>query len=188
MQLSQTDFGGEDHTKLKELILYISQKCQDHDKFGKIKLNKILFYADFVSYARRGRSITNETYFKLPMGPAPKKMKPVADEMEKSGDMVLQKRFSLSKPQERWIPMREPRLEEFDGFEISLVDEVIDALKDRNADQVIELSHQFMGWQLVREREDIPYQTVFLRDPDEVLVTEERKKRAKELIDTYRLQ
>jgi hypothetical protein len=41
----------EDEQKMKELILYISQKCADDTKFGATKLNKILYFSDFLAYA-----------------------------------------------------------------------------------------------------------------------------------------
>jgi hypothetical protein len=36
--------------KLRELILLISEWCQADPKFGAIKLNKLLFHADFSAF------------------------------------------------------------------------------------------------------------------------------------------
>jgi Protein of unknown function (DUF4065) len=171
--------------KLKELILYISKKCENHTKFGATKLNKILFYADFMAYAQRGRAVTGATYFKLPMGPAPKKLIPAIKALEKSGDIVLQERRIFSRTQKRWIALREPDLSLFDGFEIALVDEVIEALKERNAESVSDLSHEFVGWQIVKEEEEIPYETVFLRDPSEIVISDQRIRKAREIVQRY---
>lgn len=173
------------HAKLRELILYVSDKCQDHTKFGATKLNKILFFADFIAYAKRGRSITNEKYFKLPFGPAPQKLVFVRRKMIDDGILVIQHRETLSGTQERPIPMRAPDLSIFESWEIDLVNSVINELRNRDADEVSDLSHYYMGWRLAKEQEEIPYETVFIRDPEEILVTEKRKARARELVKIH---
>jgi len=178
----------DEHEKLRELILYIAQKCQDHPRFGAVKLNKILFFADFIAYAKRGKSITGETYFKLPQGPAPKKLKPVVEQLTESGQAVEQLRRVLAWSQRRLIPLREPNLSVFSGEEISLVDEVIEALKHKDAKEVSALSHTFAGWKLVPDNEDIPYETVFLRDPADILVTEKQLQQAKAIAKEHGLQ
>ena len=48
----------ENIQKFKELVLHISQKCADDPSFGAVKLNKILFFADFASSAHYGTPIT----------------------------------------------------------------------------------------------------------------------------------
>lgn len=37
--------------KLAELILYIAKRCEDYERFGAMKLTRILFYSDFLTYA-----------------------------------------------------------------------------------------------------------------------------------------
>jgi hypothetical protein len=44
--------------RLRELVLYISERCERDVYFGKTKLNKVLVFADFSSFARTGRPIT----------------------------------------------------------------------------------------------------------------------------------
>ena len=187
MLADPSENGVEDHTKLKELILYVSAKCRDHSRFGGTKLNKILFFADFIAYAKWGKSITGETYFKLPMGPAPKKLLPVREELRENGELALEKREVFAKVQERPIALRPADLSKFESREIALVDDVIQALRDKDAAEVSELSHYFVGWQLAQEQEDIPYETVFIRNPDKIVITERRKKKAQDLANLHGL-
>jgi len=147
--------------KFKELILYVAQKCANHEKYGKTKLNKILFFSDFITYAKRGESITGADYFKLPKGPAPRQMKPILKELIDSGDIVLVPRRIFTHTQERPTALREPNLSVFSGDEIAIVDEVIEILRDKLAEEVSDLSHYYLGWQLVNERESIPYDSVY---------------------------
>jgi len=60
--------GGSD-AKMAELILYVSDRCQLDPAYGSTKLNKILFYADFLYYAKHGTSITGQEYMRLDKGP-----------------------------------------------------------------------------------------------------------------------
>jgi hypothetical protein len=159
------------HAMLKELIVYIANRLALHPKFGATKLNKILFFSDFIAYAKLGKSITGEKYQKLPQGPAPKYLLPVRTEMN-SKDIICFKRETFSGMQHRIAPLRSPKLEKFTPEQISIIDQVVDALKDKDADEVSELSHDFVGWKIVKEGEEIPYETVFLRDPKDIRVSQ----------------
>ena len=44
--------------KFRELLVYVSKKCEDDPTFGAVKLNKILYYADFAAYRQGGKPIT----------------------------------------------------------------------------------------------------------------------------------
>ena len=182
------DRDADEHEKLRELILYIADRCQEHPKFGAVKLNKILFFADFIAYARRGNSITGETYFKLRNGPAPKRLLRVVAELKASRDVREEQRPYAIGVQKRLIALRKANLALFDRFEISLVDEVIEALKDKDAEEVSGLSHRFIGYNLVGDREEIPYESVFARDPDDIVVTEDHRRRAERIAKEHGLR
>ncbi|MFZ3235603.1 MAG: hypothetical protein WA184_09560, partial [Stellaceae bacterium] len=48
---------------------------------GLIKLNKILWKADFDAYAARNIPVTGRAYQRLELGPAPREMRPLLNEM-----------------------------------------------------------------------------------------------------------
>lgn len=154
----------DNEDRLRELILYVTQKCGSDQRFGATKLNKILFYADFYSYGKFGKAITGVAYQKLKNGPAPKRLVPIRDDMESSGDLqVYERQLFYGKRQTRFVPLRKPDVSRFSGDEIALVDEIIDYLRDKTADVVSEESHG-VPWQLVEIGELIPYEFVFLVD------------------------
>lgn len=70
-----------DDAKLKNMILFFAKESQGDPKFGATKLNKQLFYSDFLSFGRTGKPISGHPYFRLPMGPAPKQLLPVRTAM-----------------------------------------------------------------------------------------------------------
>ncbi len=157
----------EGNVRLRELILYISQKCANDPTFGATKLNKLLFYSDFFSYFRYGEPIAGLEYQKLPNGPAPKQLVPVRESMVSSGDVAMQKVSFFNKQQHRCVPLRDPDLSRFKGRDIALIDELIEGLWGKTASEVSELSHK-RAWRIAKDRESIPYQAIFLSDDDEL--------------------
>lgn len=149
--------------KLKELVLYVAEKSGDDAAFGATKLNKLLFFSDFLAYAELGSSITGATYQKLDNGPAPRELLPCLRELQEEGAAHIEMRQRFAYTQKRTVPLRKPNLGLFTAEEISLVDEVIDALGKQNASDVSTISHALsVGWQVVGMREDIPYASVFI--------------------------
>jgi antitoxin SocA-like protein len=159
--------------KFKELILYIVQQSEGDSTFGATKLNKILFFCDFLSYRAYGEPITGQRYFKLPFGPAPRPLVPVVKELIEEGACIKVQRSRFGLPQETIFAKREANLDVFKPRDIALVDFVLRQLRDNDATQVSDLSHEFIGWQLAGDREDIPYETIFLGDPRKLTLTEE---------------
>jgi len=68
--------------RLGELMLYVAWKCADDPKFGATKLNKILYFSDFLSFLRTGEAITGSEYVKQKNGPIPKHLVPVRESLE----------------------------------------------------------------------------------------------------------
>lgn len=162
-----------DEKKLEELIVYISDQCEAHPLFGSIKLNKILFFADFLSVQATGKSITGAEYQKLVRGPAPRRMKPILKKLEADESIVLWSRPVIAggaiRQQKRPIARRKPDLKSFDGAEIGLVDTVIAQLKHMTAGEVSDMTHDHFGWRLAKLNETIPYSTAFLGTGSEPL-------------------
>lgn len=128
--------------KFRELILYIARECESHPFFGATKLNKILFFSDFIAYKATGRSITGAAYMALEYGPVPRKLVPVREDMLLNGDITIEQSGS----QTRVVPTRAPDLEYFSAGERKIVDYVIGALEFQDAESVSELSHRFAGY------------------------------------------
>jgi hypothetical protein len=155
-----------DESKFRELLLYIAEESVGDSKFGKTKLNKILFYVDFLAYGIFGRPVTGATYQRRPYGPVPREISYVRNSLLESGEAEVQyvERFGLT--QERLIAKRPPNLSLFTQAEKQHVDAVIRALWNRNGIEASELSHREPGWKLARERQTIPYEAVFLSPED----------------------
>ena len=157
-----------DEAKFKELILYIADQCCSDRYWSATKLNKVLFYSDFLYYQETGRSITGAEYQALEYGPAPKKLLPIRQKLVDEGALAIDQR----KFQHRVVPLRNPDLTNFAAQEIAIVNKVINCLKNASAETVSELSHAFLGWKAAwteteksKEPVTIPYGTVFVDNP-----------------------
>src|SRR3990167_9063233 len=111
--------------RLRNLILYVSAKCQ-HDVFwGATKLNKILARADFGFYEKHRRSITDSNYNALEYGPSPSAVVPTLQELVDEDKLVIQELGRQRRP----IPLAEYDISDFTAEEISMVDEAIQELR-----------------------------------------------------------
>src|SRR5437868_5448387 len=126
-----------DERRFAELMLYISAKSASDPKFGATKLNKILFYSDFLAYAQLGDSITGFEYQKIEYGPAPRGVVAVRRNLEQQGAIAVSNvPLRGARTQTRVIAKRKPRLDLFRPKEIPLVDEVIKQLWGLDAEAV----------------------------------------------------
>lgn len=149
--------------KFKELLLYIADKSVEDRNFGATKLNKILFFSDFVAYGKYGRSITGARYQRLDQGPAPKELVPMQESLIEEGDAYLFERSHYGHIQRRLLARRDPDLRLFTGEEIAVVDEVIEALSSMTARGVSALSHdKLAAWAIAKDKEEIAYETIFV--------------------------
>ena len=132
--------------RLRELILYISAKCTGDVFFGATKLNKILWHSDAASYAYYGLPVTGATYFKLEHGPAPKRLLPIKLQMLNRDEIAEQNSFLGQRSQHRIVPLREPDLTKFTARDIAVVDQIIEALWNKDASEVSRESHTRVSW------------------------------------------
>jgi len=149
-----------DDKKFAELLLYVASKCEQDRSYGAVKLNKILFYSDFLAYRKWGSAITHQEYRKLEHGPVPSKLPVIQQELIAQNALAIQERDYYGNKQKRPIALREARLDSFAAQEVALIDEVIQDLWGLSATEVSALSHAFDGWELADYKEVIPYSVI----------------------------
>ena len=154
-----------DRKKFEELILLIARECEDHTYFGATKLNKILFFCDFVAFAELGHAMTGAEYMALEHGPVPRALVQIRNEMIKRGHIVLDRQGN----QERVLAKRKVDWNLFRPGEQLIIHKVIRQLEQETADSVSDLSHKFLGWQAgwterleTGNSPTIPYESVFV--------------------------
>ena len=136
-----------DDSKMIELILHVATQCAEDSRFGAVKLNKILFYADFLSYLKRGKSITSQVYFAIKEGPAPQQMLPITEKMQAEGIFAFQSiDVGLPHPKKKPIALRPPNYKKLEAEDIAITNEVIEKFQSKNGTELSELSHKFAGY------------------------------------------
>ncbi len=148
--------------KLKELILYIAEKCKDDPYFGATKLNKILFLADFNNYGFHKEPITGAKYVHRDFGPVPFEMPKAIDQLQKEGSAEMQEVTFFDYPQKRIVPCREPDASIFSQDELELVDTIIEKTKYSSGSELSDWSHTLLPYCVTKEGEEIPYYSVFV--------------------------
>ncbi len=148
--------------KFRELILLICARSQGDKKFGATKLNKLLFYSDFCAYLSFDKPITGQQYFKLPNGPAPRRLKPIVAKMQEAEELAYQETEFHGHLQKKPIALRQPDVSVFTPQEIDLVHNMIKKYWNYTASEISDKSHLFLGWKVAREQEEIPYSTALV--------------------------
>ena len=167
--------GGDE--RLRELILYVAEKCHDDPCFGATMLNKILFFSDFATYLNLGEPITGVEYRALPNGPAPLRLVQNRGKLERDGDIRMVSIPTQRGEQKRVVPLRSHKAQIFTESELAIVDAVIAGLGGFTANDVSEISHG-AAWRSVSENDLIPYETAFVSDAE---ITDDDKRWAMHL-------
>ena len=145
------DFNKE---KFKNVLHYIIHKCGHKSNFNFFELYET--------------SLTNESYRKLPRGPAPIHFDVAIDELTSEGKIDIK---TKNLPSERimynYSSLEEPEMD-FASEELSVIDDVLETLSDMNANQISEYSHGDMPWRATEDYEIIDYGFVFYRNPEYV--------------------
>jgi hypothetical protein len=159
----RVDLPGGDN-RLREMILYVSQQSVEMPRFGKTKLNKILWDADFTAFAERRVPITGRPYFRLKAGPAPVEMQTILAEMDQAGLIKIELiDFGNGMVEQRILAQVKPSLNWFSPDDIGYMDRAIRRLWDMNAKQASDHSHG-VAWHTREDLDPLPYETALLSD------------------------
>lgn len=151
-----------DDAKFRELLLYICRCSEGDARFGATKLNKLLFYCDFLAYRQFGRAMTNHPYKRLRNGPVPRAIGSILRSMKKRSEVAQSEHNYFGKRQIRTFALRDADLSQFSADEVALVSAIIHECWGTNASQISDLSHKFQGWKLAEDGETIPYETALV--------------------------
>lgn len=151
--------------KFKQVLHYIISQAGNLDNVGKTLLFKMLYFLDFDSYEINESSITGETYFKLPMGPAPKHFDNAINQLEKEKKVKTTDCKFFGRKKFKFISIKEPELNLLNGEELKIIDKTIKKLSGMNAAQVSHYSHLDMPWKATKDNAIINYELVFYRCP-----------------------
>ena len=150
--------------RLKQLILYVAERCANARFFGAIKLNKIIWRADFYSFAARGVPVTGREYRRQRFGPALREMLPVHRDMLMMGAIQVERRdFGDDIFEHRTIAVDRPDMDVFSDEDLGFVHESISHYWDMTGMETSDESHG-VAWRTRRNGDPMPYELAFLSD------------------------
>lgn len=142
--------------KLKDAIRLIIDQCEPHE-LGKVKLHKVLYYADMLTYLKRGVSITGATYRKRPFGPTCDAMLPAIAELESDGELSVKKVDYFGYEKNEFIKLSRRNASLLSDDEVLALKDVVDFVcRTHTASTISDLSHDIV-WESVEMGQDIPY-------------------------------
>jgi len=156
-----------DIEKLKEAICLVVASCKPSE-LGAVKLHKVLYYADMLTYISNGNPITGATYKKRPYGPTCDAMLWAVKELERQGAIEINETDFHGYRKKEFCGRRICNYSRLSEKEIETYKEVIDFVCRNNTAQTIsDFSHD-MVWDMVEFGEDIPYNAALNWIPTEV--------------------
>lgn len=140
------------------VILFIKESKQDYN--NKLKINKQLFYTDFLHYKNYGRSITGLSYRAINYGPVPTNYDNIFTYLENE-KVIFSNWIKTNSGSAIEIFAVEGGFESvtFSDEELATIDAVVVRFKDMSSWDIVELSHKERAWkELEAERKLISYQ------------------------------
>jgi len=142
--------------RLKNIMLYILERCED---VWCTKMNKLLFYIDFLAYRELGMAITGLSYRAIDYGPVPERwdkvyseFPEVRQELKQAGDFagsVL-------------VPLGTSDKSMFSKAELQIVDTVCNHFAISTSRELSRLSHEEPAWIDYHESHaQIPFEAAF---------------------------
>lgn len=131
--------------KLTEMVVYFAQNVAPF----KTKLNKLLFYSDFLSFRSSCFSMSGVKYRAIQLGPVPNNFNSLFEFMDKQNHIdVVQHDFGEDRVGDQVIahPGRTFNSELFTAFEIDILKDVMTTFKDSSTSRIVEFSHNEKGW------------------------------------------
>lgn len=112
----------------------------------KTKVNKLLFYSDFLNYQRYGVSMFGITYKAIPFGPVPveyeKIFKYLLDE-----DIIEIEQFQIDHNYaEKLVPHLEFNADLFNEVELKVLEDITEMFKYKNTKEIVDISHLEPAW------------------------------------------
>jgi hypothetical protein len=153
-----------DREKMRAGILHAARSCAPGD-LGAVKLHKVLYYLDMISYAHHRLAVTGATYRKRPNGPASDQLLFLLRDMERAGDIQIQDVNYFGYYKKEYIALAAEPEGVLNEAEVGLLDDVIDFVCRQNtARSISEYSHA-LPWEMAEMGGEIPYHSAMLLFP-----------------------
>ena len=145
---------GLQQAKYENAILYFVQHCNNH-YLGATKLNKLLYYLDFLHYRDEGATVTGDEYVHLEYGPVPKKVTEIIGGLCEKGSLeVIDTPFG-STSRKSYVAKTPVDEAVFSETEKQMLRAICERFKKYDTDTIVAQTHLEAPWFYSK-----PYQTI----------------------------
>ncbi|MFH1665658.1 MAG: type II TA system antitoxin MqsA family protein [Candidatus Omnitrophota bacterium] len=146
-----------DLEKVKEIILYMLGK---NDGIMKTKINKLMWYIDFLFFKTNSVSMSGSRYIHLPYGPIPDNYDEIIALMAREG-LVKKEEVIFDEEKgivgEKVISVTSDEKNNFSPEELEVMDYCIDYFKDFTCGKISRYSHEEEPYKETEEQKPISY-------------------------------
>lgn len=155
---STSGFKEYDLEKLKNMILYLAKRL---DGVLKTKLNKLLWYCDFLHFKETSLSISGSQYLRLQYGPVPNNYDFITDMMRDEGlldkmEVIFNARAGVVG--EEFTALVEPDKSIFSEKELQVMNFVADTFRNYTSKRIMEKSHKEIACKKCDDGDIIPHE------------------------------
>ena len=146
-----------DLEKLKNMILYLVKRL---DGVLKVKLNKLLWYCDFLHFKETSVSITGAQYIRLPLGPVPDNYERIIGIMQPHLLSMDEIEFDTTRGMvgEQFTALVEPDENMFSETEIQVINFIADTFRDYTSTGIKDKSHQEIAYLKCEDGDIVSYE------------------------------
>lgn len=145
-----------DRDRFTRLVHHICHRAADPRQLGRVKLNKILWFADMLHFERTGKPLTGATYAKRQHGPCPTQLLPALDDLKAAKKIVERPPQGQYEPHQ-YFSTEQPDLSVFTAEQIAMVDLLIESICTNHTATSISAATHDRIWELAEIGEEIPY-------------------------------
>lgn len=142
--------------KYQNAILYFMQHC-NNQYLGATKLNKLLYYLDFLNYRDRGESVTGDEYYHMQYGPVPSSVDVVMSVLRESGKLEVTGEPFGETTRKIYKAKEKSDITVFSKEEQQLLADICKEFKDYDTDKIIAQTHLEAPWFYSRPHQKIDY-------------------------------
>lgn len=151
--------------KYREMILFFLEHIP-RETMGKLKLMKLLYYAEFDHFEKYKKPMLGETYLRWDKGPMPKRAEAILKSME-SKKLVRVKTEKLPAPyhdRKMYVACKEFNPKQFLPEEIETLHHVAEKWQKHTGTEMRNASHGDPPWVATPKNKAIDYNLVFYRN------------------------
>ena len=152
-----------DKEKYKQAILFFLNSSANNIRLGKVKLFKLLYYADFDHYQVYKTPITGDVYNKKAYGPVPQSAQAIMYEMCSDNLLEMTTRRIGDYRQNVYTPLVSHQPDAFTTTEMQVLDHVVQKWTSHSTQEIVVATHGEAPWRAVEMAEEIPYALAFYR-------------------------